>query len=161
MEPRPCIDNRFRTRPSGRWMDSSASFFSCENGKVPHSRHLIERDPTFLSFSVSRCCFAPWPPKTPLHFASWGINVLVHATATEQWHHLIAKAPLNPSDARRAACHVSADNLWTAATWFLSGPLARSHLPMDGHPPPASRALTKLRYHVVTLTPGLPSCERY
>jgi hypothetical protein len=57
-------------------------------------------------------------------FGSRRKNVLVHATAREQWHHLIAKAPLNPSDVHRAACHVSAANLTTASR--LKHPLLTS-----------------------------------
>ena len=65
-------------------------------------------------------------------FGSWRINVLGHATAREDWHHLFAKAPLNPSNAHRAASHFSAANLRTAA--LLKHPLLTSAEEVDDNP---------------------------
>jgi len=65
-------------------------------------------------------------------YGTWRINILGHATTPEEWHHLFAKAPLNPTDAHRAACQVSAATLRTAA--LLKHPLLTSAGEVNANP---------------------------
>ena len=65
-------------------------------------------------------------------YGSWRINTCGHATKPEEWHHLFAKAPLNPTDAHQAACHDSAATLRTAA--MLKHPLLTSAGELNDNP---------------------------